>query len=457
MSHQTIVARLGSGDNALPTLDRLQTLSTEINFLKDNGKLEFGLDKAIEGLGEYGLTPSDTSVDLALLAATVTAADTRISRRLNAQDFWTREIALHIPVADPALWGAQAELLSKLLNFLTGDRWSLHFRERPEVEGGLIKASTKPRTLNPTSVCLFSGGLDSFIGAIDLLSQGLTPLFVSHHWDSVTAKYQKNCSALLKARYSQAFGHVRAHVGFKRTTFLQERGEDTLRGRSFLFFSLAALAADSVGERMVINVPENGLISLNVPLDPLRVGALSTRTTHPFYMARFNELLTNLGINAFLHNSYAFKTKGEMALECRDQQFIRQHASNTMSCSSPQSRRYDPDPAERAPKHCGRCVPCLIRRASLHAAFRLDETPYRIPDLNAQTLDSRKAEGEHVRAFQLSLAKLAANPGRAKFDVHKPGPLSDHPSSIADYVGVYMRGMEEVGSLLNGVVSRPRS
>lgn len=457
MSHQTIVARLGSGDTAAPTLDRLHTLLTEINFLKDNGKLEFGLDKAIEGLGEYGLTPTDTSVDLALLAATVTAADTRISRRLNAQDFWTREIALHIPVADPALWGNQAELLSKLLNFLTGDRWSLHFRERPEVEGGLIKASTKPRSLNPTSVCLFSGGLDSFIGAIDLLSQGLTPLFVSHHWDSVTAKYQRNCSALLKARYSQAFGHVRAHVGFKRTTFLQETGEDTLRGRSFLFFSLAALAADSVGERMVINVPENGLISLNVPLDPLRVGALSTRTTHPFYMARFNELLTNLGINAVLYNPYAFKTKGEMALECRDQQFIRQHASNTMSCSSPQSRRYDPDPAERAPKHCGRCVPCLIRRASLHAAFRLDETPYRIPDLNAQTLDSRKAEGEHVRAFQLSLAKLATNPGRAKFDVHKPGPLSDHPGSIADYVGVYTRGMEEIGSLLNGVVSRPKS
>ncbi|HHS9527573.1 TPA: Qat anti-phage system QueC-like protein QatC, partial [Raoultella ornithinolytica] len=283
MSHQTIVARLGSGDNAAPTLDRLHTLLTEINFLKDNGKLEFGLDKAIEGLGEYGLTPTDTSVDLALLAATVTAADTRISRRLNAQDFWTREIALHIPVADPVLWGNQAELLSKLLNFLTGDRWSLHFRERPEVEGGLIKGSTKSRTLNPTSVCLFSGGLDSFIGAIDLLSQGLTPLFVSHHWDSVTAKYQRNCSALLKARYSQAFGHVRAHVGFKRTTFLQETGEDTLRGRSFLFFSLAALAADSVGERMIINVPENGLISLNVPLDPLRVGALSTRTTHPFY------------------------------------------------------------------------------------------------------------------------------------------------------------------------------
>ncbi|EBS4547751.1 hypothetical protein DQK32_17920 [Salmonella enterica subsp. enterica serovar Newport] len=117
MSHQTIVATLDSGDNAAPKLDWLQTLLTEISFLKDNGKLEFGLDKAIEGLGEYGLTPTDMSVDLALLAATVTAADTRIPRRLNALDFWTREIECHIPVADPALWGNQTELLSKLLNF----------------------------------------------------------------------------------------------------------------------------------------------------------------------------------------------------------------------------------------------------------------------------------------------------------------------------------------------------
>lgn len=455
MSHQTVIARLGSEDNTAPILTRRQTSLTEINFLKSSGKLDYGLEDAMKGLSDYGLTPNNVSFDLALLAATVTAADTRISRYRNAQDHWTREMAIHVPVADSTLWRCQAELLSTLLNFLTGDRWSLHFRDRPAIEEGLIKVSTKPRTLNPTSVCLFSGGLDSFIGAVDLLSQGLTPLFISHHWDSITSKYQKDCSSLLSGRFDNAFGHIRAHVGFEKRTFVEESGENTLRGRSFLFFSLAAMAADAVGEHMIINVPENGLISLNVPLDPLRVGALSTRTTHPYYIARFNQLLDNLGINAALHNPYAFLTKGEMASQCRDQAFILQHAANTMSCSSPQSRRYDPDPAERAPKHCGRCVPCLIRRASLHAAFGNDQTPYRIRNLSAQPLNSEKAEGEHVRAFQLSLARLAASPERAKFDVHKPGPLSDHPERIADYVGVYTRGMDEVGRLLYGVVSRP--
>ncbi|UCQ28806.1 hypothetical protein DCF83_05855 [Edwardsiella tarda] len=238
MSHHTIIARLGARDSQQPVLSRLQTNITQINFLKNNGQLDFGLGQALTGLRELGLTPSETSVDLALLAATVTAADTRISRNRNAQDLWTRELSLHIPVFDPVLWSSQTGLLSNLLNFLTGDRWSLHFHERPEIERGLVRESTKPRMLNPTSVCLFSGGLDSFIGAIDLLSQGRTPLFVSHYWDSITSKYQKKCSELLSSRFTQEFGHVRARIGFKKDTIIGDEGENTLRGRSFLFFPL---------------------------------------------------------------------------------------------------------------------------------------------------------------------------------------------------------------------------
>ncbi|MDC9622752.1 hypothetical protein PSI22_14180 [Xenorhabdus sp. XENO-7] len=457
MSHHTIIARLGAGDTAQPVLSRLETQITQINFLKDNGQLGFGLGQALTGLSELGLTPSETSVDLALLSAIVTAADTRISRNRNAQDLWTREIALYVPVAEPALWSRQTGLLSKLLNFLTGDRWSLHFHERPEIEGEIVRASTKPRTLNPTSICLFSGGLDSFIGAIDLLSQGGSPLFISHYWDSITSKYQRECSDILSDRYNQTFGHVRARVGFRKETIEGDEGENTLRGRSFLFFSLAAMAADAAGGPMVINVPENGLISLNVPLDPLRVGSLSTRTTHPYYMARYNELLHNLGIDACLDNPYAFITKGEMAEQCRDQAFLRQNAANTMSCSSPQSTRWEPDLNEEQSIHCGRCVPCLIRRASLYTAFGADNTPYRIPDLAVRVLDCSKAEGEHVRAFQFSLVRLARSPERAKFDIHKPGPLNDYPDRIADYEGVYVRGMEEVRRLLVGVTTRPLS
>ncbi|WP_128931934.1 hypothetical protein [Bradyrhizobium zhanjiangense] len=45
-------------------------------------------------------------------------------------------------------------------------------------------------------------------------------------------------------------------------------------------FALAVLAAEPVRGDMVVCVPENGLISPNVPLDLLRPGALSTRTPH---------------------------------------------------------------------------------------------------------------------------------------------------------------------------------
>ncbi len=75
MSHHTIIARLGDGDTIQPVLSRLQTQTTQINFLKGNGRMGFGLGQALKGLSELGLTPSETSVDLALLAATVTAAD----------------------------------------------------------------------------------------------------------------------------------------------------------------------------------------------------------------------------------------------------------------------------------------------------------------------------------------------------------------------------------------------
>ncbi|WP_324700980.1 Qat anti-phage system QueC-like protein QatC (plasmid) [Pantoea agglomerans] len=455
MSHHTLVARLGADDKTDMQFSRLSTHMTELNFLRENGTLAFGLGQALKGLRALGLTPSDTSVDLAILAATVTAADTRISRVNNAQDLWTREIALHVPVATPAVWNSQTELLSRMLNFLTGDRWTLHFRLRPELEDGLIQQSSVERLMNPTSVCLFSGGLDSFIGAIDLISNGGSPLLISHYWDTTTSIYQQNCARLLSDQYGQVFSHVRARVGFEKTTFEEEEGENTLRGRSFMFFSLATMAADALEGPVTINVPENGLISLNVPLDPLRVGALSTRTTHPFYMARYNELLGNLGINARLDNPYAYKTKGEMALQCNDRAFLRQHAGDTMSCSSPQSTRWDPTLNDQQSTHCGRCVPCLIRRASLFTAFGTDDTIYRIPNLRSRVLDSSRPEGEHVRAFQFALEKLMRSPGRARFDVHKPGPLSDYPNRLDDYEGVYLRGMGEVERLLSGVITRP--
>ena len=71
------------------------------------------------------------------------------------------------------------------------------------------------------------------------------------------------------------------------------------------------------GDVVELLIPENGFISLNIPLTPLRVGTFSTRTTHPLFISQMQDILDALGINVRLSNPYQFKTKGEMLHECQ--------------------------------------------------------------------------------------------------------------------------------------------
>ena len=140
-----------------------------------------------------------------------------------------------------------------------------------------------------------------------------------------------------------------------------------------------------------------------------------------------------------------------MVAACADRAFLQRTAKGTMSCSSPAKARWSGAP----PQHCGHCVPCLIRRAALVAGQGADDTIYTLTDLRARPLDAAKAEGEHVRSFQLAIARLAARPGSARFRIHQPGPLNDAPAELPAYEQVYVSGLSEVGALLAGVVARP--
>lgn len=456
MSGHTIVFRIGPDDTSALNQRLAGAVQTEVAY-PGFAELDRQLGGIVYQLQKLGLRPSERAFDLVVMAAAITAADTRIGRAHDAQDGWTREIELSVPVVEPQLWDEMREKLEQTLNFLTGDRWFLSFRERANSVMQLIPPVSDDLTEKPTSVCLFSGGLDSFIGAVDLLAAGESPLLVSHYWDSVTSKHQAVCLDALKERFEVVpFQSIRARVGFPTGTVEDSGSEDTLRARSFLFFALAALAADAIGSETIIHVPENGLISLNVPLDPLRLGALSTRTTHPYYMARFNDVLEGLGISARLHNHYRHMTKGQMVAECKDQDFLRETAQHTMSCSSPAKMRYAADEDRRQPKNCGHCVPCLIRRAALLHGFGDDNTDYQV-ELEGKELDSEAATGAHVRSFQLAIWRLRSKPGRAKFDIHKPGPLVDFPNDWDRYEQVYRDGLEEVGRLLRNVKAKPQN
>lgn len=452
MRRHSIIARLGPTDTSQIRVQERGSEVTELRFIDSDGRLGFGLGQMIDQLGDLSIRPTNTALDLGLLAATVTAADTRISRASESQDSWTREIDLYVPVVNLELWENESTLIIRMLNFLTGDRWRIFFRARHRDYQQIIKPETEQGRPTFDSLCLFSGGLDSFVGAIDLLADGANPLFVSHYWDTSTSS-QKICAERLGSVYGDlATRHVRARVGFPDSLIQGSEPEKTTRGRSFLFFALAALAASGLDRDMTVYVPENGLIVLNVPLDPLRIGAWSTRTTHPFYIARWADLSRHLGIAISWQNPYRFRTKGEMLSECANKAFLRSHLETTVSCSSITKARWK----GLAPQHCGHCVPCLIRRSAIKHAFGNDPTPYTLVNLSAQTLNAKRSEGENVRSFQLMARRLAQRPELAQILIRKPGPLSDYSDQeIADYAAVFARGIAEVEAVLSGVAVRP--
>ena len=451
MRRHLIIGRFGNSDRAeIPIASG--EVSTRLEFVVSKRRLEHDIGSSLDDLSKIGVFPSEIGLDLLVLAAHVQASDTRISRSTESQDGWTREIRIVVPVSDPARWNTAIPLLQRLLNFLTGDRWTIGFRPRP---AGFEKAvrNRPPQLIPPPFDCLalFSGGLDSLIGAIDSLEQGKTPLLISHAGDGATSGAQNKLFQVLEKNYpKQNFARLRIWMDFRNWGVRGVESEKTTRARSFLFFATGVFAGTGLNGSFVLKVPENGLIALNVPLDPLRLGAFSTRTTHPFYIARWNELLNILGISGRIENPYWDKTKGEMAAGCRNPALLAKLAPKSLSCASPTKGRW----LGLGTGHCGFCLPCLIRRAALLGTG--DTTTYSLADLTARELDTRDAQGQQIRSFQYAIEKIRRKPKLAALYIHKPGPLSDEsPARQAALADVYKRGLAELAKLLAGVRAAP--
>lgn len=454
MKRQLLAGLLGDDEEIEFSLSEDEQLTT-LQLVLGQKSLDHGIGGALTKLNTLGVYPTEIGIDLAILAAHVHAADTRISRAQESQDSWTREIKLIVPVSNPDIWTNASKILKKTLNFLTGDRWSIEFRARPERFTKI--ANEKPLTLinHPfDSISLFSGGLDSLIGAIDLLEGNSTPLLISHFGEGATSDAQSKLFTKLKSQYNRSsFDRLRVGMVFENGLIDGVSSENSTRGRSFLFFALGVFAGTGLGRQFELRVPENGLIALNVPLDPLRLGSNSTRTTHPYYIARWNDLLEALGINGRVINPYWNKTKGEMASNCLNQTLLKAATADSLSCSSPTKGRFRGHGIE----HCGYCLPCLIRRAAINAAWgnAADNTTYTEHDLHAHALDTLESTGKQVRSFQYAIGRIRSKPHLAKLLIHKPGSLADVASHVDELASVYTRGLNEVDSLIQGVITRP--
>jgi len=428
-----VICQVGAGDNFAPDVSPRLIVAMG----KPGSPYAVG-SNVIKELYDRGYELRDIDIDLLHLATTVYTADVRIQRRLSA-DGWTRNLTLHLPVAEPGRWEGALPVITDMLSFLTGDRWAISLRGRGEFDRPAKKPS--PETI-PAAVSLFSGGLDSYAGAVELI-EGRDDLIalVGQYGKGSTSSAQTNSYQVIADEYpgrTTRFGFYVQPAKLKG-----QEAEDTQRARSILFLALGTTVASACGEGVPLFVPENGLISLNVPLTHSRMGSLSTKTTHPYFVSLYRDMLTTLGVNVPVVLPYRFATKGEMLKNIKSRKALRLGLPKTLSCSRPDAGRFQKRPPGT---HCGYCVPCLIRLSSMRAAGISTEGAAYF-DVLEERPNPNTTKGIDLRAFEIGVERVRAlKPLELVGQVLHSGPLP--PGEIREYVDVYKRGMEEVGRFI---------
>ncbi|GAA1256384.1 hypothetical protein GCM10009609_19440 [Pseudonocardia aurantiaca] len=363
-----------------------------------------------------GRAAPDWARDLLEIARAAFLVDKRF-RRESAPDRWTRRIELLVQLRAPALWNeAVRRRVDALLGTLTGDQWqvSVHGGAAPEQAELELEP---PRTVS--AVALLSGGLDSACHAASLAraDHGGSLLFVSFV-DRVQEPQERVVKAVRKIGGDVIARHLDQRP---RRGPDGKRLERSSRSRGFLYMAAAVHAAAAHGVRRV-DVPENGQLAVNPPLTPARLGALSTRSVHPWTMYQFNQLITAVGGDVELVNPLLHLTKGEVCARGLESGLTEADLFATVSCG-----RH----THLGNRNCGCCFPCLVRRSGLLRAVGDDRSDY----------EQDKVEGDKARDLRAVQSWLDREFGERDLVADMPWPPGTTPRSV---LPVLERGRAEL-------------
>ena len=379
----------------------------------------------IEEIRRKKLHPAERAWDLLSISLSVIAADICCLRK-KSPDGWTREINLSVAVIDTDFWNSEKDLLEKQLRFLTTDLWRIHF-----LKGGILPVRGQEEVIpDEDCVVLLSGGLDSLVGTLNLVAEGKKPYAVSQ-----VSKGDKE----RQSSFASTIGGGLSHLQLNHNTNCPGQNDLSQRARSLIFLAYGVVAATALktyqeGEEVMLYVCENGFISINPPLTGARLGSLSTRTTHPVFLDLFRRLLNSAGLRIRLVNPYQFKTKGELLAECENQDYLKKNAYMTTSCG-----RF----GRNAYHHCGRCVPCMVRRAAFERWGVSDSTEYVYDDLSLD--DKQHARFDDVRSAAMAVLQADAE----GIDTWIGPDLSSAMlGDLSPYRSVVLRGFGELKGFL---------
>ena len=134
-------------------------------------------------------------LDLLDIAAVVFAADGTVSRghltRPGMGIGWRRGLDFIIPVRNPDLWSRPevVDALTEAVAFMTEDSVTFRFtrQEHGETQEPFLKFEPEGAVFEAEDVILFSGGLDSFAGALEILSTTTSRVILLTHRSSQKA------------------------------------------------------------------------------------------------------------------------------------------------------------------------------------------------------------------------------------------------------------------------------
>lgn len=141
----------------------------------------------------------DVLLDLLEVAAYVYCADQQASRGSEyLMDYgadWRREMIFRIPVRSPGVWQSQEvrECLAEMLGFLSDEHYTFEFVEAkfPLAKMDAYFSDLADGAEKPDEIALFSGGIDSFAGALEAQAIGKNTVLVGHYAASKILNIQK--------------------------------------------------------------------------------------------------------------------------------------------------------------------------------------------------------------------------------------------------------------------------
>ncbi len=401
-----------------------------------NQIVRIGLPKFVKNV--FHLSPR--ILDLLEIAGYVFAADRLISRGpKDALEYhaWSRSIQFHIRVRDYDFWSQPyvRAALSQTLEFMTGDSaYSFTF------ESG---HSTPPTSLfdqpgflfdttnTGINVTLFSGGLDSLCGALELLEA--TPgkiILISHQSQSGTIHTQNALVAALQIKYPRRVFHYQ----FECTLRGIRAREETQRTRAFLYTSIAFAIASAYGEYS-FNVYENGITSVNLRRREDLANARASRTTHPQTIGKMAKLFSMITDRATtIQLPFLYKTKSDIIKRLRELE--PNFLSSAVSCT----RTFQ---TVGQATHCGQCFQCIDRRIAAHAADAesLDHRGLYTHDVISNKVEDRETRTTLVDYIRQGLS--FSDNSAASFEDEYLTELAE----LLDYINAGQTDVEKVDKL----------